>query len=158
MVMGKKLSNIVSLGEWSELFIKPTLAHINSAIKNFNMDNVAYSRIEVDLREDIYNWNISTVCNKAWKKSEEDWIDEIILSIEIRLEQSQIKLYADISFGNGEIIFEICPVSMLYKNNLRIIDFEENFNTPLKLFSSRSIDYIHNALLVIQEKSINNNE
>jgi hypothetical protein len=156
--MKEKLSNITSLGEWSELFIKPALEHINSTIKNSNMDSVAYSRVEVDLRDCIYNWNISTVCNKIWKKSKEDWIDEIVLSIEIRLEYSQIKLDADISFGNGEIIFEICPVSIRYKNNLRIIDFEENFNIPLKLFYSKSIDYIHNALFVIQEKAVSNNK
>jgi hypothetical protein len=148
--MNESLNDIVNLENWSKQYLLPALYHINSQIKDFNLSYVAYSRVEIDLKENIYSWAISTVCNKIWKKSDEEWIDEIVLSIDMRLQQkTKIILYADVSLGNGEILFSIHPISMLYKTDLSISDFEDYFCPQLDIFLNKSIDHIYNALALL---------
>jgi hypothetical protein len=145
--MNESLNDIISLGNWVRQYLLPALNRINSLIKDFNISNVAYSRVEADLKENNYSWAVSTVFNKIWKKSDEDWVDEVVLSVEIKKQGVKIILDVDVSLGNGEILFEMHPNSILYKMDLSVSDFETYFCPQLDMFFKESVDYIYKALI-----------
>jgi hypothetical protein len=151
--MNEKLNDIINLEKWSKQYLLPVLDYVNFQIKDFNLSNVAFSRVESDVKENIYSWAVSIVCKSFWKKSDEDWINEIVLSVDIELKQAKIILNADVSFGNGEILFKICSISMPYRTDLSIFDFENYFRPQLEVFFEKSIDYIYKALLTLQRNA-----
>ena len=63
-------------------------------------------------RESGKDWYISTVTPFSWKVNSEEWIDEVVLSIEIETSKRNLIINSDISYGTGEII----------KKNMFIID------------------------------------
>jgi hypothetical protein len=151
--MNEKLNDIINLENWSKQYLLPALDDVNFQIKDFNLNNVAFSRVESDVKENSYSWAISIVCKSIWKKSDEDWIDEIVLSVDIELKQAKIILNADVSFGNGEILFKISSISIPYRTDLSIFDFENYFRPQLEVFFEKSINYIYKALLTLQRNA-----
>lgn len=52
-------------------------------------------------------WNLSLVTSEYWKKTPEDWINEVVLSVKLR----DKRLEADISLGTGQILSEISALT-----------------------------------------------
>ena len=100
------------LEKWEQQYLVPKLQIIVNNIKNNESVKISYSKIENAERESGKDWYISTVTPFSWKVNSEEWIDEVVLSIQIETSKRNLIINSDISYGTGEII----------KKNMFIID------------------------------------
>ena len=100
------------LEKWEQQYLVPKLQIIVNNIKNNESVKISYSKIENAERESGKDWYISTVTPFSWKVNSKEWIDEVVLSIEIETSKRNLIINSDISYGTGEII----------KKNMFIID------------------------------------
>lgn len=96
------------LEKWEQQYLVPKLQIIVNNIKNNESVKISYSKIENAERESGKDWYISTVTPFSWKVNSEEWIDEVVLSIEIETSKRNLIINSDISYGTGEIIKKIC--------------------------------------------------
>ncbi len=92
------------LEKWELQYLVPKLQLIANNIKNDKSIKISYSRIENVKKEKSKDWYISTVTPSPWKVNSEEWIDEVVLSIEIEISERNLMINSDISYGTGEII------------------------------------------------------
>ncbi|AMD86120.1 hypothetical protein SAMN05444369_1222 [Capnocytophaga haemolytica] len=92
------------LEKWELQYLVPKLQLIVNNIKNDKSIKISYSRIENVKKEKSKDWYISTVTPSPWKVNSEEWIDEVVLSIEIEISERNLMINSDISYGTGEII------------------------------------------------------
>lgn len=104
-----------ALKKWEDTFLLPELNKLVNNLENAEGILISYVRIEENHTENIKNWNLSVVTPKFWKRTQEDWINEVILSIEIKFFKEEYRINMDISYGTGEIFEEISENKNLTK-------------------------------------------
>lgn len=104
-----------ALKKWEDTFLVPELNNLIDKLENSKDIFISYARIEKNHTENIKNWNLSVVTPKFWKRTQEDWINEVILSVEIKFFKEEYRINMDISYGTGEIFEEISENKNLTK-------------------------------------------
>lgn len=92
-----------TLKKWEDTFLVPELNNLINKLENSTDILISYARIEENHTKDMRNWYLSVVTPRFWKRTQEDWINEVILSIEIKFLKEEYFINMDISYGTGEV-------------------------------------------------------
>lgn len=126
-----------SLKKWETTFLVPELNKFVYQLENDENILISYARIEENHTENMRNWYLSVVTPNFWKRSQDDWIDEVILSIEIKVLKEEYIIDMDVAYGTGEIFQKIS---------------ENNSFTKSEKWISSSFEIIKNLIQNINNK------
>lgn len=146
------LNEISMLKKWSKIYLLPKLKEVVNKILNDKELKLSYSRIETTFNDSCYNWLISTITNEVLERKDGVDINEVVISISCQALGDVSKFSFDISFGDGDIYFELPSLEVKLSNEITIAQINDLLNADINKFLYSSYELTRLGILYISKK------